>query len=57
MLAPMVLARPDRAWFLAGLTTVASVVGGVAGFAIGVVAMEAVVPLLENMGYMDEFQP
>jgi membrane protein YqaA with SNARE-associated domain len=56
MLAPMVLARPDRAWFLAGLTTVASVLGGVAGYAIGTLAMEAVMPLLENMGYMDEFQ-
>ena len=35
MLAPMVLARRDRAWFLAGLTTVASVAGGLFGYLIG----------------------
>lgn len=35
MLAPMVLARRDRAWRYATLTTVASVLGGVAGYVIG----------------------
>ncbi|MFN3523539.1 MAG: YqaA family protein [Phenylobacterium sp.] len=35
MLAPMVLARPDRAYFYAGLCTVASVLGGLLGYAIG----------------------
>ena len=35
MLAPMVLAKPDRAFVYAGLCTVASVVGGLAGYAIG----------------------
>ena len=35
MLAPMVLARRDQAWFLAGLTTVASVAGGLFGYLIG----------------------
>ena len=35
MLAPMVLARRNRAWFLASLTTVWSVVGGVVGYLIG----------------------
>ncbi|MBI1407374.1 MAG: DedA family protein [Caulobacter sp.] len=35
MLAPMVLKRPDRAWFYAGLCTLASVLGGVLGYAIG----------------------
>ena len=38
MLAPMVLAQPKRAWYLASLTTITSVVGGILGFAIGVVA-------------------
>jgi membrane protein YqaA with SNARE-associated domain len=36
LLAPMVLARPDRAFVYAGLCTVASVVGGLLGYAIGV---------------------
>lgn len=35
MLAPMVLARPDRAYFYAFLCTLASVLGGILGYAIG----------------------
>lgn len=35
MLAPMVLARRDRAWRLATITTVMSVLGGLAGYLIG----------------------
>ena len=35
MMIPMALARPDRAYFFAGLCTVASVVGGVFGYLIG----------------------
>ncbi|OIQ69917.1 SNARE associated golgi protein [mine drainage metagenome] len=35
MLAPMVLARPDRAYRLAALCTLASVTGGMLGYAIG----------------------
>ncbi|MET0336697.1 MAG: YqaA family protein [Caulobacter sp.] len=35
MLAPMVLAKPERAWFYAGICTAASVLGGMAGYLIG----------------------
>lgn len=56
MLAPMVLAQPRRAWFLAGLTTIASVLGGLFGFAIGVFAIDLLVPLLERLGYLDDFE-
>jgi membrane protein YqaA with SNARE-associated domain len=56
MLAPMVLARPTRASWLAGLTTITSVLGSLAGFAIGVFGIDAVTPWLERFGYMDEFQ-
>ncbi|MBI1682522.1 YqaA family protein [Caulobacter hibisci] len=35
MLAPMVLARPDRAWRYAFICTLASVLGGILGYAIG----------------------
>lgn len=34
MLAPMVLARPDRAWRYAALCSLASVLGGCLGYAI-----------------------
>lgn len=55
MLAPMVLARPERAWFLAGLTTVASVLGGVIGYLIGLFAFQAVEPLLHRFGHWDTY--
>ncbi|MEI9851790.1 MAG: hypothetical protein WDN24_14240 [Sphingomonas sp.] len=35
MLVPMVLARRDQAWLIAGVCTAASVVGGMFGYAIG----------------------
>ncbi len=35
LLIPMVLARPERAWFLAGLCTVASLCGGAIGWFLG----------------------
>lgn len=47
MLAPMALARPDRAWRLAFITTLASVAGGLAGYAIGHFAFELVAPWIE----------
>jgi membrane protein YqaA with SNARE-associated domain len=51
MLAPMSLARTDRAWWYATLTTVASVLGGLFGYLIGVLAIDAVLPLLVEAGY------
>lgn len=56
MLAPMVLARRDRAWSLALLTTVASVVGALAGYLIGWLALELVFPLLERLGQVDAYE-
>ena len=41
MLAPMTLANPRRAWWLALLTTVASVIGGLVGYLIGWAALVA----------------
>lgn len=35
LLIPMVLARRERAWLIAGVCTVASVLGGLLGYAIG----------------------
>ncbi len=50
LLAPMSLANPKRAWWLAALTTVASVVGGLAGYAIGVFAFDLIQPLVTEGG-------
>ncbi len=51
MLAPMVLARRRRAWFYATLTTAASAAGGVAGYLLGMLAFDAVAPLIRDLGY------
>ena len=56
MLAPMVLARPDRAWIIAGVCTAASVAGGVFGWFIGYGLYEELGrPLLEFYGKAEAF--
>jgi membrane protein YqaA with SNARE-associated domain len=55
MLAPMSMARPSRATWYALLTTVASVLGGLAGYVIGFFAFEATAPLIEQLGYWDKY--
>jgi membrane protein YqaA with SNARE-associated domain len=42
MLMPMSLARPKRAWLFAAVCTVASVVGGMLGYAIGALLYDSV---------------
>lgn len=49
MLAPMVMAKRHKAWTYAGLTTLASVLGGMAGYFIGMYSFEVVVPVLREM--------
>jgi membrane protein YqaA with SNARE-associated domain len=56
MLIPMVLAQRARAWLIATICTVASVLGGLAGYAIGYLAFETVGrPVLAFYGYADPF--
>jgi membrane protein YqaA with SNARE-associated domain len=42
MLAPMSLAQPKRAWVFAGVCTIASVIGGLLGYAIGALLYDSV---------------
>jgi len=51
MLAPMCMARRHRAWRYATITTVTSLLGGIAGYGIGYFLFEAVEPWLHDMGY------
>ena len=51
MLAPMCLAQRARAWRFATVTTVTSLAGGIAGYAIGYYLLEAIEPWLHDMGY------
>lgn len=50
MLMPMSLAKPHRALWYATLTTLTSVIGGAAGYAIGYFALEWVAPLISEGG-------
>jgi len=52
----MCLAQPHRAWQLALLTTLASVAGGLAGYAIGYFAIDAVLPWLQESRYWPAYQ-
>ena len=56
LLIPMVLANRKRAWLIAGVCTGASVLGGLAGYAIGFFLFESLgQPLLDFYGYADKF--
>jgi membrane protein YqaA with SNARE-associated domain len=55
MLAPMVLASPHKAWNLALLTTVTSVLGGVLGYLIGMFSFELIEPVLRDAGYYPKY--
>jgi membrane protein YqaA with SNARE-associated domain len=57
MLIPMALARPQRAWVYAGVCTVASVAGGVLGYAIGFLLYDSVGQWLIGLyGYGDKVE-
>ncbi len=55
MLAPMTLARPARWWWLATLTTLTSVTGGLFGYAIGYFALDFVTPWLHQLGWWESY--
>jgi len=57
LLIPMCLARPERAWRLALICTIASVIGGAFGYLIGYALFEVVAtPLLHFYHYEAAFQ-
>lgn len=56
MIIPMVLATPNKAWRIAGLATLASVLGGYFGYGIGVFLFDQIAkPLLSFYGYLHQF--
>lgn len=56
MLAPMCLARPERAWRFALITTLASVAGGLFGYLIGALAITSIEPWLQSGYYGAAYQ-
>ena len=56
LLIPMILAQRQRAFWIAGVCTIASVAGGYFGYFIGYGLYETVgVPILNFYGYLDKF--
>jgi membrane protein YqaA with SNARE-associated domain len=56
MLIPMVLARRAKAWIYATICTVGSVIGGIAGYAIGYYLFEYIgEPILKLYGYGQKY--
>ncbi len=54
---PMALAQPQRAYRYAAVATIASTLGGIAGYLLGFYAYEAVAkPVLHFYGKLDEFE-
>lgn len=58
ILVPMIVADKTRAWRLAFLTTITSVLGGVVGYAIGFYLFEKVgLPILETYNLTSKVEP
>ncbi len=56
LLAPMVLAKPEKAWRFASLTTVSSIIGGSVGYLLGYLMFEPwIQPLITQFGYQGRF--
>ena len=49
MLVPMAVSRPEKVWFYAAIATVASVLGGILGYAIGALLFDSVGQWLFNL--------
>ena len=56
MLAPMCLADRRRAWRFASVATVFSVLGGLAGYAIGIAVFDAIEPWLAESHYWGAYE-
>ncbi len=56
MLIPMILAERAKAWWYATVCTIGSVIGGIAGYAIGYLLFEYIgQPILKFYGQADKF--
>ncbi|MDH5711143.1 MAG: DedA family protein [Gammaproteobacteria bacterium] len=55
MVAPMVVARPERAIRIASIATTMSVLGGVFGYMLGYFAITSIEPILHEVGYWDKY--
>ena len=55
MVAPMAIARPEKAVRIATIAAIASVLGGIIGYLLGYFAIHAIEPILRDIGYWDKY--
>ena len=55
MVAPMAVAKPERALRIATIATVTSVFGGLFGYMLGYFAIAWIEPVLHDVGYWDKY--
>ena len=56
MLAPMAMAKPEKAWRFAFIASLFSVLGGVTGYIVGYYAMDLLEPWIHTVGYWERYQ-
>lgn len=56
MLIPMVVSRPNKAVRLATIATVTSVLGGIVGYYLGYIAITAIEPWIQAVGWWDKYE-
>lgn len=57
LMIPLILAAPHRAWLIALVATISSVLGGLLGYGIGFFAFEQIgQPILEALGKLDRIE-
>ena len=56
MLIPMCLANRDKIWYLAGITTISSVLGGILGYLIGYLVFDIIEVWLINSHYWPPYK-
>lgn len=56
MLAPMSLAKPEKAWHFAFIASLFSVLGGITGYIVGYFAMDLLEPWIHTFGYWERYQ-
>ncbi len=56
MVAPMAVARPERAVRIALIATTMSVLGGVVGYYLGYFAINLIEPIIQDVGYWDKYE-
>ena len=55
MVAPMAVAKPERAVRIALIATSMSVLGGIVGYYLGYFAITMIEPLLQDVGYWEKY--